>query len=252
MRSWLVSPNANPTWYRYHYGGPLGRLTSYRGKAGPNRTPWYFGPPTYLRTPICPRGEGVLWSTTLINAPSQLMLDFEKIIARVVQQSPLRLVAIDGLPLAGKSTLADRLTLALGTECVRLDDFVKPEAEWRSHDQPSFPFDYIRYDEFVAAVSGLATSGLCSFRPFSFETGIRVDRPVIVEGVSALHPDLASSYDLRIWVESDAASTLAACGQRGMGPWAREWRELFLPSVDLYLETKPWERADILASGRGK
>jgi hypothetical protein len=27
------------------------------------------------------------------------MLDFEKIIERVVQQSPLRLVAIDGLPL---------------------------------------------------------------------------------------------------------------------------------------------------------
>ncbi len=188
------------------------------------------------------------------------MLDFEKVIARVVQRSPLRLVAIDGLPLAGKSTLADRLALALGAECVRLDDFVKPEAEWRSHNQPSFPFDFIRYDEFVAAASGLATSGLCSFRPFSFETGgiereareVRVDRPVIVEGVSALHPDLAPLYDLRIWVESDAASTLAASGQRGMGPWAREWRELFLPSVDLYLQTKPWERADILARGRGK
>jgi uridine kinase len=188
------------------------------------------------------------------------MLDYARIIARVVQQSPLRLVAIDGLPLAGKSTLADRLALALGTESVRLDDFVKPEAEWRSHDQPSFPFDYIRYDEFVAAVSGLATSGLCSFRPFSFETGsiereareVRVDRPVIIEGVSALHPDLAPLYDLRIWVESDAATTLAACGQRGMGPWAREWCELFLPSVELYLQTQPWERADILARGRGK
>jgi hypothetical protein len=75
---------------------------------------------------------------------------------------------------------------------------------------------------------------------------------IIVEGVSALHPDLAPLYDLRIWIESDAASALAALGQRGMGPWAREWRELFLPSVELYLQTKPWERADILARGRGK
>jgi uridine kinase len=190
----------------------------------------------------------------------KLMLDFEQVIARVVQRSPLRLVAIDGLPLAGKSTLADRLALALGAECVRLDDFVKPEAEWRPHNQPSFPFDFIRYDEFVAAASGLATSGLCSFRPFSFETGgiepeareVRVNLPVIVEGVSALHPDLAPLYDLRIWVESDAASTLAASAQRGMGPWAREWHELFLPSVDLYLQTKPWKRADIQARGRGK
>jgi hypothetical protein len=48
----------------------------------------------------------------------RLTLDFEKIIARVIQQPPLRLVAIDGLPLAGKATLADHLALVLGTECV--------------------------------------------------------------------------------------------------------------------------------------
>jgi uridine kinase len=52
------------------------------------------------------------------------MLDFEDIIARVVDWSPLRLVAIDGLSLAGKSTLADLLVSALGGPCIRLDDFV--------------------------------------------------------------------------------------------------------------------------------
>lgn len=188
------------------------------------------------------------------------MLDFQEVIGRVTERSRLRLVAIDGLPLAGKSTLADRLAVALRAECIRLDDFVKPEAEWRSHDQPSFPFDFIRYDEFMAAVAGLATSGRCSFRPYDFETArientareVRLDRLVIVEGVSALHVDLAPLYDLRIWVESDAQSTLAASARRGMGPWAREWRELFLPSVELYLLTKPRERADIAARGRGK
>jgi uridine kinase len=188
------------------------------------------------------------------------MLDFQEVIGRVTQRSGLRLVAIDGLPLAGKSTLADRLAVAAGAQCIRLDDFVKPEAEWRSHDQPSFPFDFIRYSEFMAAVMGLATSGRCSFRPYDFETAriestvreIRVDRLVIVEGLSALHVDLAPLYNLRIWVESDAQSTLAASAQRGMGPWAREWRELFLPSVELYLLTKPWDRADIVARGRGK
>jgi uridine kinase len=188
------------------------------------------------------------------------MLDFDEVIARTVDRSPLRLVAIDGLPLAGKSTLADRLASAMGAQCVRLDDFVKPEAEWRSHDRPSFPFDFIRYDEFLAAVKGLATKGVCSYRPYDWEIGgighesrqVQVDRPVVVEGVSALHPDLAPLYDLRIWIESDAASTLAASHERGVGQWAREWRELFLPSVDLYLRTRPQERADVVARGRGK
>jgi hypothetical protein len=82
------------------------------------------------------------------------MLDFQQVIGRVTQRSLSRLVAIDSLPLAGKSTLADRLAVAVRAECIRLDDFVKPEAEWRSHDQPSFPFDFIRYDEFMAAVTG--------------------------------------------------------------------------------------------------
>jgi uridine kinase len=142
------------------------------------------------------------------------MLDFQEVIGRVTQRSWLRLVAIDGLPLASKSTQADRLAVAAGAECIRLDDFVKPEAEWRSHDQPSFPFDFIRYNEFMAAVTGLATSGQCSFRPYDFETTriestareVRMDRLVIVEGVSALHIDLAPLYDLRM-VESRASCT---------------------------------------------
>jgi uridine kinase len=184
------------------------------------------------------------------------MLNFEEVIARAAMLSPLRMVGIDGLPLAGKSTLADRLATAIGAQCVRLDDFIKPEQDWRSHDQPSFPFDYIRYDEFIAAVKGLAVTGTCSYRIYDYETGMvatgsrTVRQPVIVEGVSALHPDLAPVYDLRIWVESDSASTLTASYQRGVGSWAREWSRLFLPSVELYLRTAPRDRADIIAKGR--
>lgn len=83
-------------------------------------------------------------------------------------------------------------------ECLRLDDLVKPEAEWRSHDQPSFPFDFIRYDEFVAAVSGLATSGLgCLSTLWFFETGseareVQADRPVIAKAYLPCTPDGAS------------------------------------------------------------
>ena len=80
---------------------------------------------------------------------------------------------------------------------------------------------------------------------------MRGDGIALVEGVSALHPDLASLYDLRVWIESDAETTLAASLERGVGPWAREWEFMFLPSVELYLQTDPKARANVVASGRG-
>jgi hypothetical protein len=87
---------------------------------------------------------------------------------------------------------------------------------------------------------------LTGFSP-SYRTGeradsdrvVRLDGPVIVEGVTALHPDLAPLYDLRVWVESDAATVLDAARARGVGNWAREWEVMFVPSVALYLRTDP-------------
>ena len=136
---------------------------------------------------------------------------------------------------------------------------MKPQPQWRSPGQPSFPFDYIRYDEFLDAVKALAREGHCSYRPYDWDTAsvleqprtVRLDRPVIVEGVSSLHPDLATLYDLRFWVDSDASTMLQASLDRGVGAWGREWRELFLPSVKLYMQANPRERADFHVTGRG-
>jgi uridine kinase len=188
-----------------------------------------------------------------------MALSFDEILRLVASKPTPLLVAIDGLPLAGKSTLAFRLIEELSAECLWLDDFVKPQAEWTWKDRPSFPFDYIRYGEFIAAVTALARHRRCVFHPYDWDHGrvaelpraVRGDRIAIVEGVSALHPDLAPLYDLRIWVESDPATTLKASVERGTGSWQREWELVFLPSVDLYLETNPRTRADLFASGRG-
>lgn len=186
------------------------------------------------------------------------MLSSDEIESIVRAQPQLRLVAIDGLPASGKSTLAQRLVAATGGASVGLDEFVKPETEWRWRDRPSFPFDYIRYDAFLAAVRALAADGRCSYRPYDWSSGrlaksernVETTRPVFVEGVSTLHPDLASLYGLRLWVESDAATTLQAVRRRGMGGWEREWEQMFLPSVALYLRTHPKARADLLVAGR--
>ena len=177
----------------------------------------------------------------------------------ISEASGARLIAIDGLPVSGKSTLADLMIEALGAEVIYLDDFVKPEAEWRGRVGPAFPFHYIRYDEFLGAVQALRQNGKCSYFPYDWGTGqpsqtaraVVLDRPVIIEGVSSLHPELAPLYDLRIWVESDAESVFEASLVRGVGDWAAEWRDLFMPSVELYLASHPQDRADLFVKGRG-
>lgn len=170
----------------------------------------------------------------------------------------IRLVGIDGLPVSGKSTLADAIIGATGGSAIFLDDFVLPEAQWRGRVAPAFPFPYIRHADFFNAVKQLAADGRTTFAPYDWSSGgtgapreVTLDRPVVVEGVSALHPDLSPLYDLRIWVDSDPTTTLAASLARGVGDWEAEWRDLFLPSVELYLATAPRSRADLIVAGRG-
>jgi uridine kinase len=168
------------------------------------------------------------------------------------------LIAIDGLPVSGKSTLAERLSRRFGLETVYLDDFVLPERLWPSDRTPAFPFRYIRYGEFLAVVEALGTIGEATYFPFDWAMRevstiprtLRLETPIVVEGVSSLHPDLEHHYALRLYVQSDRRSTLQAAVARGVGDWLSEWRDWFLPSADLYFATDPASRADILLAGR--
>jgi uridine kinase len=187
------------------------------------------------------------------------MIDFGAAVSLIAAQPGLRLVGIDGLPVSGKSTLAGRLEAELGATIVYLDDFVRPPADWRGKVGPAFPFPYIRYDQFSQTVRTLAGRRAARYRRYDWSTGrladawteVGADGLVVVEGVSALNPQLAPLYDLRLWVESEPATTLAASLARGVGDWEGEWRELFMPSVALYLATQPRQRGDHLVAGRG-
>ncbi|MGP8025823.1 MAG: uridine kinase [Acidocella sp.] len=169
------------------------------------------------------------------------------------------LIAIDGLPCAGKTTLAMRLQEIHGFECLHVDEFLRPEDEWHG-SQPAFPFPYIRYEEFLQAVTDLAEQGECSYAPYDWKTlavsttprRITTHRPVIVEGISALVPLLEPYYGLKIFVDSDRRSIQDVARTRSLGIWLREWREIFLPSADMYMLTRPERRADMIVPGRGK
>ena len=186
------------------------------------------------------------------------MIDFDAAVSLVGTRPGPRLVAIDGLPVSGKSTLAERLEAELGAKTVYLDDFVRPEAEWRGKAEPAFPFPYIRYEQFCQTVMALAGRRIARYRGYDWATGrlaetwteINPAGLVVVEGVSTLNTALAPLYDLRLWVESDAATTITASLARGVGDWEQEWRGLFMPSVGHYLRTEPWLRADHIVAGR--
>lgn len=186
-------------------------------------------------------------------------MDFDAVVDLLSSRSGPCLIAIDGLPVSGKSTLATRLEDELGATTLYLDDFVADPATWRGIAEPGFPFPYFRYDAFMAAVRALAAGRTARFWPLDWSTSaiapeereIQPGGLIVVEGVSSLHPDLAPLYDLRFWVESDAGSTLSASLARGVGDWEAAWRDLFMPSVDLYLRTDPRSRADHVVLGRG-
>lgn len=183
----------------------------------------------------------------------------EEVVTKLGQMSGPVLVAIDGLPCSGKTTLADRLCRAHGLECVWLDEFVRPASEWPWPRKPSFPFWFVRYDEFLTAVRTLATTCRCDYAPFDFATlavsrerrNVTLERTVLVEGVSSLHPELCDLYGLRLFMDSERSTTLQAALDRGVGPWAAEWRDLFLPSADLYMDGGAILRADLIVPGRG-
>jgi uridine kinase len=183
----------------------------------------------------------------------------EEVVTRVSKGVQPPLIAIDGLPCSGKGTLVTKLKERADLDCIEVDDFVLPEKDWPSRDKPAFPFQFIRYDAFLDAVKTLASTGKCSYYPFDWSRlsisehrrEVRLTKPIVIEGVSALNPVLCDLYGLKIFVESDRSTVFQAALRRGVGAWAREWRKLFLPSVEIYMRTHPERRADLLVSGRG-
>jgi len=169
------------------------------------------------------------------------------------------LLAIDGLPCAGKSTTVDLLKERIDFEHIYMDDFALPPRDWPVGITPAFPFPFIRYGEFLNTVQTLASTGVCTYRSFNWDLfeisdksrTVTLSKPVVIDGVSSLNPDLCGLYGLRIFVESDRATSLQAAIDRGAGAWTGYWRDLFLPSVDIYMQTRPQERADLLIAGRG-
>lgn len=169
------------------------------------------------------------------------------------------LIGIDGRPGSGKTTLAIKLEEALHTQSIYLDEFFIPQEQWPKDATPQFPFFYFRYQEFIDGVKSLAVGKPFTYFTYDWETNglstqpkvIKPEGIILVEGVSALNAKLAPLYYKKIWVASDRESEFAAIAVRENEKNLDVWKNIYLPSVDIYCAQKPWERADIIYAGRG-
>ncbi len=185
---------------------------------------------------------------------ARAVLSFDEAEATVAEAlETARIVAVDGAPVAGKSTLAKRLKAKFGLHVLGLDEFFSGPAA------PSWPFRYYRYDAFIQALDDWRQRGRFRYQPFDWlkmrvsesVREVATDGPLLVEGCSLLQPDLADRYDVAFFVESDLASRQAAQRERDGAFMADTWRDAIWPSVELYLATQPARLADHLVAGRG-
>lgn len=169
------------------------------------------------------------------------------------------LIAVDGRPCSGKTTLTAQLEKSLQAQVMYLDEFFIPQRQWPQDRTPIFPFFYFRYHEFLDGVKALAAGKKFRYRTYDWqiddismqEKCIDPSQVVIIEGVSALNQEIASVYFKKIWVASDQDTELEEIKKREHGNNLDLWMNIYLPSVDLYCLQKPWLWADIVYAGRG-
>jgi uridine kinase len=158
-----------------------------------------------------------------------------------------RLVAIDGLGGAGKSTLAAELADELDAVVVHTDDF----ASWEN------PLDW--WPALLEQVlEPLAAGRSARFVPNTWggpeRPTVEIDAGgvVIVEGVTASREAFRPYLAFSIWVETPRETRLARGLARDGEPMREQW-EAWMASEDRYVEReRPDEHADAVVSGSGE
>jgi len=164
-------------------------------------------------------------------------------------QAPLdmrtKVIAVDGLGGAGKSTLATQLAAVLGAPVIHTDDFASwddPLGWWPrlleqvldplAHDQPAH---YQRYN--------WGTKGLAEW------IEVPPAEHIILEGVSASREAFQPHLAFSIWVETPREERLRRGLERDGAEALQLW-EKWMEIEDEYVEREhPQRRADCVISG---
>ena len=203
----------------------------------------------------------------------ELLNGLAEAVRSVTVAHPTR-VAIDGIPGAGKTTLADELAVVLraqGREVIRatVEDFLNPSSVrhpwsgsaegWYNHNTDVGALHRVLLDplgpggdrRFQRAVYDKATDTSVS-PPV---TTAAVDAVLLFDGVFLLRNETFDRWDLRIFVSATFGKALERSRIRDQTPLMsadeveHRYRRRYIPAQRFYLETiHPAEHADIVVS----
>jgi len=201
----------------------------------------------------------------------ELLTRLAEAVSSVTIAHPTR-VAIDGIPGAGKTTLADELAVVLraqGREVIRatVEDFLNPRSVrhpwsdsaegWYNHNTDVGALNRVLLDP-------LGPDGDRAIQPAVYDkaadiavsapfTTAAIDAVLLFDGVFLLREDLSDRWDLHIFVSAAFERALDRSRIRDQTPLMsadeveQRYRRRYIPSQRFYLETiRPAERADII------
>ena len=201
----------------------------------------------------------------------ELLFRLAEAVRSVTVPHPTR-VAIDGIPGAGKTTLADELAVVLreqGREVIRatVEDFLNPSSVrhpwsdsaegWYNHNTDIGALHRVLLDplgpdgdrRIQRAVYDKATDTSVS----APVTTSAIDAVLLFDGVFLLRNELSDRWDLRILVSATFGKALERSRIRDQTPLMsadeveHRYRRRYMPSQRFYFETiRPAEHADII------
>lgn len=162
------------------------------------------------------------------------MEKLNKKILALLAKKPNAIIGIDGCCASGKTTLAALLAERFNTQVIHMDDFFLPP-EMRTEDRLLQAGGNVHYERFISEVAAGLKSG-CQFeyRVFSCKIGdftekkqINREKPIIIEGAYAMHPQIGDIYDLKIFVTVSSETQLkriaARNGSDALETFASKW-----------------------------